>query len=292
MSAERHDTATSDQLHLEIALEIGRRGAPIWTFPPSRGFAQGGDEFRFSKNRRTHSQSVDEVASRYRPGWALAAGTGVQFDVVDVDPRNGGRNTFDVLRDLMPPTSGLAATPGGGEHWYLPPADAGTRRFGGIDYLGRQQLVFLPGTHRPKYGNAGYTWVSPLNWDLLAGNGSVAVVECLEALRRSSHGRGSKPVLHSATRPTGFLSNRAIEHLSRKVAEAMPGHRNQALNDAGYEAGQRLGTCDGPHATRTLNALLHASGVNGLWQEDPSGVRSTVESAMRRGAASASGRAF
>lgn len=296
----RHDPqplTSEDRFNLDIALDMGQRGVPIWTFAPARKRAAVAREFDFPRGWSSKSQSIDAVASNFRPGWALAAGTGVLFDLVDVDPRNGGRSTFERICQAVPPSSGHVSTPGHGDHWYVAAADSGTTRAGGIDYLGRGAMVFLPGTRRPKYSGAGYNWVTSIVWSELDVISARAIVTELRSLHASD--RRPRPSQGSLHRPgprttasmlsgsaefTAFLSNRAIAHLAEEVASAPLGSRNKALNDAAYQAGQRLGTATGAIATRVFHTLADAALTSGLGCEDPAGVVVTIRTAMRRGA--------
>jgi hypothetical protein len=100
---------------IQIAHDLVDMGVPIFSAPPhsSGEFALPDAWQRFRPN---HVQ-----VERWRPGWALAMVTGVVFDVLDVDPRNGGLEGYAELGalDALPLAYGLAKTPSDGQHWLI-----------------------------------------------------------------------------------------------------------------------------------------------------------------------------
>ena len=110
----------------------------------------------------------------WKPGLALCAVTGVVFDVLDIDPRNGGRESFEKLDGLLgdagPVVYGRVATPSGGHHLWI--AGLGIRKLTGLlpgidlqcgdtDGEGRG-FVFMPPTVRPSKVTgelAAYRWL-------------------------------------------------------------------------------------------------------------------------------------
>src|SRR5437899_7757447 len=68
-------------------------GVPVLTAPPST--TPGGGEYR--RTRWRDAKVRYDVLDRWRPGWMLAALTGIAFDVIDIDPRNGGDGTWASL---------------------------------------------------------------------------------------------------------------------------------------------------------------------------------------------------
>ena len=99
-------------------------------------------------------------AERWRPGLAMCGVTGTAFDVLDIDPRNGGRESLAqmiaTLGDDGPEVYWRVATPSGGWH-YIEPLGIGSHNgiLPGIDLKGGRPdgtgrgFVFLPGTVRP-----------------------------------------------------------------------------------------------------------------------------------------------
>jgi AAA domain-containing protein/bifunctional DNA primase/polymerase-like protein len=112
------------------------------------------------KNWHTTVPSHAKV-SRYRQGEALCAVTGVSFDVLDYDPRNGGELSLRQLdRDLGddgPSKFWEVKTPSGGRHLWISTLGIGSRPgfMPGLDLKGglpdgtSRGFVFLPPTVRP-----------------------------------------------------------------------------------------------------------------------------------------------
>lgn len=81
-----------------------------------------GDDLSFMRpNAWQHTKpGAHGYIDRWRPGMGLAMVTGIVFDVIDVDPRNGGREGYTELGQLLgqvqPILYGLQSTPSGGEH--------------------------------------------------------------------------------------------------------------------------------------------------------------------------------
>jgi hypothetical protein len=108
-----------------------------------------------------------DVLAGYRPGDALAAVCGITFDVIDIDPRNGGKFSFnrmsDELGDSAPKVYGMSKTPSGGTHLYIAALGIGSHNgfMPGIDLKGGfpdgsgRGFVFIPPTIRPVKGHDG-----------------------------------------------------------------------------------------------------------------------------------------
>src|SRR6266436_2697003 len=127
------------------------------------------------------TQPLRSAVDTWRPGLALCAVTGVVFDVLDIDPRNGGklsikRLTADLGND-GPEVFWKVRTPSGGLHLWISPLGIGTRPgfLPGLDLKGgspdrsSRGFVFLPPTVRPSkdpstYGErTGYAATVPLS---------------------------------------------------------------------------------------------------------------------------------
>src|SRR5215470_7400951 len=101
------------------------------------------------------------VVDRWRPGLALCAVTGVVFDVLDIDPRNGGKGSFDAMADALgedgPEVYWRVKTPSGGLHLWVARMGIGSHNGfrPGLDLKGGRAdgssrgFVFLPPTVRP-----------------------------------------------------------------------------------------------------------------------------------------------
>jgi hypothetical protein len=196
---------------------------------------------------------------RWKVGWMLGALTGVTFDVIDVDPRNGGDESLEELRHLIPPVAGEVTTPGGGRHYYVPVTGHQTVRAGGIDYLGRGALIYLPGTERPKYGGAGYAWIKEIDWARVTQPGDSRFLEGLRGL-----GGGAVAELRNPARATAPWASRpqrrtaygkaALYDEADKVAGTVRGLRNIELNRAAFRCGRLVR--DGHLADNHVEALL------------------------------------
>lgn len=132
-------------------------GMPVFSCKLNRA----GDPL-FPRDARWQETPVDPaVIDSYRDGRALCAVTGVVYDVLDIDPRNGGGPSFQKLfaelgRDL-PNVIWKVETPSGGIHLYVDSLGIGsfTGFMPGLDLKGglpdgtSRGFVFLPPTVRP-----------------------------------------------------------------------------------------------------------------------------------------------
>jgi hypothetical protein len=112
------------------------------------------------RNWQKRSPSHEEV-DHWREGEALCAVTGTTFDVLDIDPRNGGLLSFKRLSKELgedgPEVYWEVATPSGGRHLYIAGLAIGkhTGFLKGLDLQGGKEdgsgrgFVFLPPTVRP-----------------------------------------------------------------------------------------------------------------------------------------------
>jgi hypothetical protein len=96
------------------------------------------------------------------PSHNIGVSTGLAFDVIDVDPRNGGVDSFLELLQTgdLPEVHGIAVTASGGMHLYVKPRN--TRCFPGlregIDYKARGGYVVAPPSTLGQRGR-DYTWL-------------------------------------------------------------------------------------------------------------------------------------
>lgn len=112
---------------------------------------------------------------RWRPGMALGAVGGHVLDIVDVDPRNGGAESWPRLLARLaadpPEIFGIAATPSHGAHFWI--ASQGVRKktdiLKGIDLQAQGGFAFIAPTARPskaKHDNGKlrpYSWIQPVS---------------------------------------------------------------------------------------------------------------------------------
>jgi hypothetical protein len=265
-------------------------GVPVLTAPPAT--RADGTEFTFMRWR--HARVRRDVLDRWRPGWMLAACAGIAFDVIDVDPRNGGSDTLRELRGALPPVAAVVSTPGGGHHLYVAPTGAKRVSAGGIDYLGVGSLVYLPGCSRPKYEGAGYSWVAPLDWGLLdVGHDSFHSALCNTPTptpptppARVVTARPKPPPPAGVVGPRGSSYGRAVLlREADRVGAARAGQRNSQLNSAAFRCGQLVAA---GHLSQVaiMEMLMDAAAECGLLRDDgETGCRATIRSGLSAGAA-------
>ena len=156
---------------LVAAGEVVLTAQPNPTYDPAVTDAKDprGKEF-WLPSRWQHATNHRDMIRGWRPGWALLLVTSRRLAAVDVDTKHGADPAAEVARlsALGVPILGMAVTPSGGAHIYVPAVGlASTNNPGrGIDTRGRAPdgtgtgFVYLPGTQRPKYAGGGYVWVT------------------------------------------------------------------------------------------------------------------------------------
>lgn len=211
---------------LAIVARLIQAGAAVFTMPP----CPGDDCSRWSKGCKGswHRPSGWETTQpghtgaleRWQPGWALAMVTGHLFDVLDIDPRNGG--STDPVATIR--AYGIAETPSGGVHRYIAPlgvrkAALKTVGLAGIDLQagndsGGRGYVYLPPTVRtfaeyPGQALGEYRWVRyPMPGEVRPGFADDHSGSWLRTLLQQH--RAPAPVAPSATAtssppPPGYL---------------------------------------------------------------------------------------
>lgn len=155
-------------------------GVPVFTAKPNHG--DRGGEFIYPDAWQTFRPNQRQV-DIWRPGDALCMVTGVVFDVLDIDPRNGGRDSVEALASALgwdrggagPRSYGVAFTPSDGEHLLLGRTGlAKTTKLGkGLDLQagdsrgqGRGFVFIAPTVRVSKWGPAAgqsvtYRWQTP-----------------------------------------------------------------------------------------------------------------------------------
>ncbi|PRX46750.1 bifunctional DNA primase/polymerase-like protein [Prauserella shujinwangii] len=240
--------------YLSVATDYISHGVPVFVAEPNY---DPEPEFWYPKGWQ-ESQVDTSVLRAWFPTSAICAVTGVKFDVIDVDPRNGGDKSLALLREanVLPPVKGSVSTPGGGQHLYVPPS--GLRKitdlWPGIDYqagdkygVGRG-FVFVPGTYRRKYGYKGYEPIEPIDWEGLAS----PTDEDRERQRRwlqtvfdrhKTH-KGTYRVSTDPNYSGGRLTDEQTSFLAREfyrwlvwLKQAIPGNRNVRLYKVARVAG-------------------------------------------------------
>ena len=272
---------------IQIAHDLIDMGVPIFSAPP-HSTAEFARPDAWQTFRPNHVQ-----VERWRPGWCLAMVTGVVFDVLDVDPRNGGLEGWTDLQEAgaLPVILGAAATPSHGRHYlinrtHLAKTSKAARgvdlQAGADDGSGRGYIYIAPTVRLSKFGpNEGqrvaYEWITeprvgcgPVG-DLGLDN-LIAVVHANRGPRRSV---GTKP----ATKPvdddltafadlaedwTAESANMAIHEQVLAVENAKAGEVNSTLGGAARMLGRFVagGHLDEEAATGLLLDALALGGVH------------------------------
>jgi len=166
-SPDRDRNAETAEDRVKSAISSARRlikfGMPVF---PARVDERGDpDVHNDSRWTRWQRYPADlDILANYRRGDALGAVCGITFDVIDIDPRNGGKFSFqrmsEELGDFGPVVYGKAKTPSGGMHLYIAALGIGSHNniMPGIDLKGGypdesgRGFVFIPPTIRPVKG--------------------------------------------------------------------------------------------------------------------------------------------
>lgn len=161
MHLSRHYVTEVDADHaLRVAADLIRLGAPVGlarpaTFPggdwnPTGGIGNSG---HWVSRDWEQIEPDPAVLRRYRRGDGLFMVTGHTFDVIDIDPRNGGDESYaELIRlGLVPKVYARAATPSGGEHLFIAATGARKTNRGGID---------LQAGDAQGHGR-GFVWIAP-----------------------------------------------------------------------------------------------------------------------------------
>jgi hypothetical protein len=167
------DSSVKGNSGLIAAHNLAAMGVPIFR---CRLDSEGNPEGRLAHGwQKTEAGEASHRAiDLWEPGMGLCAVTGPVFDVVDVDPRNGGAESWPLLLARLaedpPLIFGMAATPSRGAHFWIASQNvAKTKLMKGIDLQARGGFVFIAPTMRPSKaeGDSGslrpYQWVSPVS---------------------------------------------------------------------------------------------------------------------------------
>lgn len=192
-------TLTDEQsAALDAARVLAASGVPIFV---ARRDPKATTGFRLPKGWQ-HTQADPAVVDRWRPGMALCAVMGQGVDAVDVDPRNGGDESFAALREdgQLPRVYATADTPSGGRHYLVASLGAASRdgvlpgvdvKAGDEDGHGRGFVFVAPTVKASKTTGepAPYRWTEPPGVDLemvclVGGDDSGAALRALVAETR------------------------------------------------------------------------------------------------------------
>lgn len=148
---------------LDLLVAFQSAGIPVWARTLRMRKSPKGEPEEKGHPKRWQETTPEQydLWSASRSG-AFGVVTGHGLDVLDVDPRNGGdvNAVLDALRKYRVPVIGIANTPGGGIHVYLPSSrtPVPVKFSTGIEYLSKGQFAFAPPSTRPKYPGARYRW--------------------------------------------------------------------------------------------------------------------------------------
>lgn len=134
--------ASDVQQALTVARQLAQSGVPIFLLRPD---AESKTGYHTPKEWQ-HTIPDPSVVDRWTPGMAIAAVTGIIYDVLDVDPRNGG--SIDALDGAMPNVYATVSTPSGGLHYWI--KSLGVPKgivHKGIDYQGGSIMPNTSGSH-------------------------------------------------------------------------------------------------------------------------------------------------
>lgn len=304
---------------LQVAHGMIDMGVPLFSAPPRTG--SPGD-FIYPDAWQTFRPNHVQV-NRWKPGWCLAMVTGVIFDVLDVDPRNGGSQSITELAESLawdggngPTGYGIASTPSAGEHHLLGRTYlAKTTKAGkGLDLQAGAKngegrgFVYIAPTVRPsKYGEhkgemVAYRWISPpslknggMSLDTDPGLAAlVAHVQTLQAPRRPVVVQGSAaqfddddPFDGGVEAWTPESANRVISGQLQAVQNAKAGTVNGVLGGAARLLGRFVG---GGYVTEDYAAdiLLDALAEGGVHSDSwnaANGLKWTATSVIATGLA-------
>jgi hypothetical protein len=186
----------------------------------------------------------------YRPGDALGLVCGVRLDLIDIDPRNGGFESYSALEPMLPRVYARASTPSGGVHLFVAPLYTASKDgfLPGIDYKGGtaagngRGFAWLSPTVKlsKTTGELGtYTWTQLPPAELPDGPDGTGVDldAFIEAGRRKRTAARREQVALPGDTELGF---RALVGLVRVVLAAPEGERNAKINWAAYKAREHV----------------------------------------------------
>jgi hypothetical protein len=287
---------------LQIAHTLADAGMPIFSAFPNHGDKGGEFLLPDAWQRIRPGQPSHNWINRWKPGMALCGVTGVVFDVLDVDPRNGGRVGIAELAEILewdtkglgPRPYGMAATPSGGEHTLIgrthiaktSKAAKGVDLQAGKDDGEGRGFVYLAPTERvakagPTDGElTPYVWTQrPSGFDQLSqpDPGLVALAEYVTAKRGVRKTR-TVTTLAAGTVPdedamafgdyaadwTADEAQRVIDGQLAAVEAAREGEINNALGGAARVLGRFVagGYLSEDDAVTLLMEALTAGGVH------------------------------
>lgn len=286
------ELSPEQQQALEVAHRLVDLGAPVFTAFPNHG-GQGG-EFLLPTGWpefKPHHRQVE----LWKPGAALAMVTGVVFDVIDIDPRNGGLEGYRGLSDALgwdvnggPEDYAVAFTPSAGEHHLIgrtglrkgKPAIGVDLQAGDDHGEGRGFVYIAPTVRVSKFGpNEGQPVA--YQWDVEPTQRPNRLAADAGLERFTRYVIDLKPATRALARPAAAVTpeddafdypadwteseaNRQIRQQLERVEAAKEGEINSTLGGAARVLGRFMagGHLTEDDAVEMLLAAVEAGGVH------------------------------
>jgi hypothetical protein len=178
--------------------------------------------------------------------------TGFVMDVADVDSAEGRDGLRHLLGGTLP--AGPAVRTGGGWHFWFVPLGHGNRvrLLPGVDWRGTGGYVIAPPSGHA--GGKAYSWLRRPGAELPVAPAALAELIAGPAADDWPHTRIVHPDRYAAV---------ALEAETARVARAVPGTRNDALNRAAFALGRLVGAglLDQPTVVVELTAAAGWAGL-------------------------------
>lgn len=209
MSASPHHSTDSS-----LAEQLLDAGIPVVVCKPNPRYGEAGQPELITPSG-WNTITADEAAIRYVRDYvagvdtlAMVAGHGI--DVLDIDTKVSGVTASDVPNEAYDIELGITVTPSKGFHIPVPSTGYGSGSLyfhgkyvgdycGGTKDGGSRKLVYLPGSHRPKYGDQVYEMAR--EWDIDKITDSFPndfLMMCLDACGLSPEGMPGQQAAESA----------------------------------------------------------------------------------------------
>lgn len=301
---------------IRIAHNLADMGVPI--FAAFKDSSRAGEFLYPNEWQHTRAgQASHNWINRWRPGMALCMVTGVVFDVIDVDPRNGGiQGMFDLISMKANPAHyGTAATPSDGRHHLIArthlakgkPAKGVDLQAGDNEGLGRGFVFIAPTVRSSKYGpdqgrDVAYRWEVEPELDVVVYGpgmdpGLDALIELCQAVRPARKATTAKPVPRAAGDPedpfapaadwTQAEADKVIMGQLQAVRAARAGEVNSTLGGAARVLGRFVagGYLAEEDAAVVLEQALEEGGVHSDSWNAANGLKWTARSVIAAGLA-------
>lgn len=249
-------------LQQEAAWRYAGWGFNIFPLKGKRPFFEAGRHF----SNYTHDKNKIADWWTHYPTANIGARPFKNFVVIDIDPRNGGTDTWEELnhRQELPRTLSTRTGSGGLHYWFKLPRPGALRNNAGagIDLQTEHKQVVMPGSVHPATGNlyVFHQWEPPQKVPILP-----------HWLQRSVYAPPPPPrhpVVYSRSKRGGGLVNAVLGAVERQ--------RNDMLNWAAWEAGRQ-------HLEINRDLLEAALSIGLTEKEAQSTIRSGYEAGLKEG---------